>query len=36
VTEKAVEGRLTRLYRRTGLRSRADLVREYAGRRDAG
>ena len=36
VTEKAVEGRLTRLFRRTGLRSRADLVREYAGRRDAG
>ena len=36
VTEKAVEGRLTRLYRRTGLRSRADLVREYGIRRDAG
>jgi DNA-binding CsgD family transcriptional regulator len=36
VTEKAVEGRLTRLYRRTGLRGRADLVREYGGRRDAG
>ena len=36
VTEKAVEGRLTRLYKRTGLRSRADLVREYAGRRDTG
>ncbi|HEY4022474.1 MAG TPA: AAA family ATPase [Pseudonocardiaceae bacterium] len=36
VTEKAVEGRLTRLYRRTGLRSRADLVREYGVRRDAG
>ncbi|HJP72985.1 MAG TPA: AAA family ATPase [Pseudonocardiaceae bacterium] len=36
VTEKAVEGRLTRLYKRTGLRSRADLVREYGVRRDAG
>jgi DNA-binding NarL/FixJ family response regulator len=29
VTEKAVEARLTRLYRRTGLRSRVALVREY-------
>jgi DNA-binding NarL/FixJ family response regulator/tetratricopeptide (TPR) repeat protein len=29
VTEKAIEARLTRLYRRTGLRSRVELVREY-------
>lgn len=36
VTEKAVEGRLTRLYKRTGLRGRADLVREYGVRRDVG
>ncbi len=36
VTEKAVEGRLTRLYKRTGLRNKADLVREYGVRRDAG
>ncbi len=36
VTEKAVEGRLTRLYRRTGLRNKADLVREYGVRRDVG
>jgi DNA-binding NarL/FixJ family response regulator/tetratricopeptide (TPR) repeat protein len=32
VSEKAIEGRLTRLYRRTGLRSRVALVREYGGR----
>ncbi|HET6500290.1 MAG TPA: AAA family ATPase [Amycolatopsis sp.] len=31
VTEKAIEARLTRIYRRTGLRSRVDLVREYDG-----
>jgi DNA-binding CsgD family transcriptional regulator len=31
VTEKAIEARLTRIYRRTGLRSRVDLVREYGG-----
>jgi DNA-binding CsgD family transcriptional regulator len=30
VSEKAIEARLTRLYRRTGLRSRVALVREYA------
>lgn len=29
VSEKAIEARLTRLYRRTGLRSRVALVREY-------
>ncbi|TDP97489.1 LuxR C-terminal-related transcriptional regulator [Labedaea rhizosphaerae] len=29
VTEKAIEARLTRMYRRTGLRSRVELVREY-------
>lgn len=35
VTEKAIEARLTRLYRRTGLRSRVALVREYGdGRSD--
>ncbi|HEY1571672.1 MAG TPA: LuxR C-terminal-related transcriptional regulator [Pseudonocardiaceae bacterium] len=33
VSEKAVEARLTRLYRRTGLRSRVALVREYGGDR---
>ncbi|HEX3649720.1 MAG TPA: helix-turn-helix transcriptional regulator [Pseudonocardiaceae bacterium] len=33
VGEKAVEARLTRLYRRTGLRSRVALVREYGGQR---
>ncbi|HEX3651015.1 MAG TPA: LuxR C-terminal-related transcriptional regulator, partial [Pseudonocardiaceae bacterium] len=33
VSEKAIEARLTRLYRRTGLRSRVALVREYGGRR---
>ncbi|HEX5401277.1 MAG TPA: LuxR C-terminal-related transcriptional regulator, partial [Pseudonocardiaceae bacterium] len=32
VTEKAIEARLTRLYRRTGLRSRVALVREYGER----
>jgi DNA-binding CsgD family transcriptional regulator len=31
VSEKAIEARLTRLYRRTGLRSRVALVREYGG-----
>lgn len=34
VSEKAVEARLTRLYRRTGLRSRVALVREYGTQRD--
>ncbi|HKN98720.1 MAG TPA: helix-turn-helix transcriptional regulator, partial [Pseudonocardiaceae bacterium] len=33
VSEKAIEARLTRLYRRTGLRSRVALVREYGGER---
>jgi DNA-binding NarL/FixJ family response regulator len=33
VTEKAIEARLTRLYRRTGLRSRVALVREYGDQR---
>ncbi|HEX5118807.1 MAG TPA: LuxR C-terminal-related transcriptional regulator [Pseudonocardiaceae bacterium] len=33
VSEKAIEARLTRLYRRTGLRSRVALVREYGGDR---
>ncbi|HEX3779470.1 MAG TPA: AAA family ATPase [Pseudonocardiaceae bacterium] len=36
VTEKAIEGRLTRLYRRTGLSTRADLVREYGDQRGIG
>jgi DNA-binding CsgD family transcriptional regulator len=30
VTEKAIEARLTRLYQRTGLRSRVELVREHS------
>lgn len=33
VSEKAIEARLTRLYRRTGLRSRVALVREYGDQR---
>jgi DNA-binding NarL/FixJ family response regulator len=33
VSEKAIEARLTRLYRRTGLRSRVALVREYGEQR---
>ncbi len=33
VGEKAIEARLTRLYRRTGLRSRVALVREYGDQR---